>query len=337
MAGAVFVYCGLFLYENEENTIHNKLDELWRFLDEKSEKAIRGHVTIIQKLGLAANLGITKIFGDKVWTKQNLVSNCCLSFLTISSMVSICTIYFASRGLTLDYFLLHNVSQFSFAVSFLALLLSPLLKTYQQSKRLWLITATVSILVFLCQIVTDTFYFSKISPDVYPDMTMIDYLFINAPPLVFALIAIIQFPPIFRNVVETVFIGKKSNNKSKGIILALMVIGFIVYTMSSSLYKNTDSTGRVLYGFVAHSHFDYVICFLGFYGVAWLFLVVLLLTLAGLLSIHSTLWGAIKRPAYSIARHKVFNKHKQLVIVGAALLGYAIHLPSIVKEIIGAF
>ena len=324
--GIALMYCGALLYENEENAIHNKLDDWWKALDAKGKVAVNGHLSIMQKFAFAAFGIITKIFGVKAWSWQNFFATCCICGISahLSSLAIELPFYEASDW---RIFIFQNSQDFYFVLVFSCLLFCPLVKSFANKKRFWVIA------VFLIYVVSYN-TFNKFPAG--RGFFQIGIYLANCALWV-AFDAALMGYSYFSKCVLNLFLHKPA---SKGNIVAsvvwlIFIIGGVL-AIKSSYHMETYSEQHHQISIASGNLIVGAFIIMGLLGVVWLAFASLLLSLIALVMLHSALWGMMQRPVYSIAHHKLMKEKKLLLGVGLVLSGYACRVPEFVKEVFKA-
>jgi hypothetical protein len=81
IAGLLLLYAGLFLAENEEGKMQNRLEELWIRVDELRSRAMTRQAALLQQIaGLVAG-GFAALFGRKFFSVKSVASCLCSTWL----------------------------------------------------------------------------------------------------------------------------------------------------------------------------------------------------------------------------------------------------------------
>jgi hypothetical protein len=90
VAGVLLLYAALFLYENEQGEIQNKLEEWWVRLVDRQSGALSRHTAFMQEVANLATRGFDRVFGEKLVSPQAVgvsvcysIGSCLLAILTI--------------------------------------------------------------------------------------------------------------------------------------------------------------------------------------------------------------------------------------------------------------
>lgn len=336
--GFAFMCYSYALYETEEKKLQNRLDDAWLRLDDYSQKKIKGHATATQAIGVAVTTAIEKIFGNKIWSWQNALATSCLSCLSFNLLLVSWVLYFMDVEFSLNYFLIHNIAQFIYVFSFAILLLAPLSRNFRASRKLWSVAVVLGSLVVAYRYQADFYEQGKDYIETENNIYLRqEYLVSHAFILCFVQVVIMYFTPLFRSVFELLLLGRRTKANWQLLAVNLALVGYIVFTISYNLKKEITDTGFVLYSFIAHDILSLAICYLGLYGLVWFALAFIFALLACLLLLHSIFWNLLNRQVYAIGRYKLFNQHKAIFTTGLLLLGYGVHVPELLKQIIAAF
>jgi hypothetical protein len=326
-AGAAFLYCGLFLYEKEENALHNRLDSFWKSLDRHSKRAVGFHSNIVQRFADIALAAINKICGERVWSSQNFFATACLSVMSVTSFAVVGALAL-HRRIPSDSFIRIISHDGGTAVMFAILLFLPLVKWMSNRMCIWRASVGgVWVLLFVL---------SNGRPQGYGPLALFvyfDWLIVWA----FLILGFMVFSGLCKKVLNAVA------TKSVGAISVLAVLIYLVLIVGTALtikanwhvVQHADLHGVF---FVSSDNiFAIVFIFLGFFGSMYLNFALFIFFILALLLLHSVLWGIVNRPIYAMSRHKIFNRHKTLCGIGLILLGLGVKIPSVALEIVKAF
>ena len=321
--GICFVYSGLFLYEKEENEIHNRLENWWIFLDAKAQHLVKHHSNIIQRFAALALEAINKICGRKVFSFQSFFANVCISVISVSSISIIGTAVLVLSGRipfdgTIRIFT-HEGADF---IVFATLLFLPLISWVSNKIAIWetaVASAWVLLYILSNEIPQDLGYF--IMPIVWAICILI-------------LMTLCWLSKMVLNMVKNE--AASAASIAAIITYCIIIIGTLITAKDNyTLTINADHHGRF---FVSSSNIlQIILIYLGFFGFVWLNFTAFIFATLSLLVTHSVIWESINRPLYSISRFKLFNRHKTLVGIGMVLIVYGANVPSLITKIISPF
>jgi len=326
LTGAAFLYCGCFLYEKEENELHNRLDGFWKTLDLKSQTAISYHANKIQLFSFIAFAAIIRICGNKVWSLQNFFANVCISVTSCTSF-AIIGVLLLCHWVPFNNIITVMRQEALIAVIFTILFLLPLTKLTFNRLYIWRITVGVSwalLYVSVNGMPQDISAWGLLS---YFNMLLVWVV------IVACLMVLSRLCTTGLRSVTT----KPTSFKSIGIALIYVALmSCTVFTLKRNCHLVVNADGHGTFYFDSNNIFVILFIALPFFGSVWLnFALFIFLSLA-LLIFHSVLWGSIKRPVYSLSRHKVFNKHKTLLGIGVVLISFGFHIPNVLLDLIRA-
>jgi len=72
LAGGLSLYAALFLYEDEQGRIQNKLEEWWVKLRDQEDSAISRHAAFMRAVARLATHGFDRVFGERVFSFRAL-------------------------------------------------------------------------------------------------------------------------------------------------------------------------------------------------------------------------------------------------------------------------
>lgn len=327
LSGLVFLYCGLFLYEREENALHNRLDNCWKFLDLKGRKAVNYHADIIQKFAAIALTAINKICGSKVYSLQNYFATVCISIMSVASFPIIGLLVLHSRipwSSIIPILKVEGITLIIFGI----LLLQPLFNWSSKRMSIWMTLVGIAW--------ASLYVNANGKPEEFGVLGLISYF--DWLILWIALVPGLMVLSLLSKMALNAIAAKSVSFESMAVILiycTLITGTAITIKTTSHLIQNTQGHGE----FYLSSDNLVVILFivLTFLGSMWLNFALIIFFALSLLLLHSMLWGIIERPIYSLSRHHIFNQHKTLVGIGLTLIAYSIKIPQLVLDIIKSF
>jgi hypothetical protein len=92
LLGFSLLYAALFLHENEEGQLQNRLEKLWVAVDDLSKVALSKQAAFLQQVSAMANSALNKVFGTRLFSvgavsaSLSLSMGCVSLFLTYVSM-----------------------------------------------------------------------------------------------------------------------------------------------------------------------------------------------------------------------------------------------------------
>jgi hypothetical protein len=83
LIGLLMLYAGVFLTETEEGGLQNRLEELWIRVDDAQSKAMTRQAALLQQVSRFSVNGITKVFGQKLFSIASIASCLCFSMASL--------------------------------------------------------------------------------------------------------------------------------------------------------------------------------------------------------------------------------------------------------------
>lgn len=85
VTGVVLVYAAVFLYEDEQGRMQNKLEVWWIRLNDRSHHAISRHTKFLRNIASVTSLGFDKLFGESLFS---------VKFVNVSASFSMASFVF---------------------------------------------------------------------------------------------------------------------------------------------------------------------------------------------------------------------------------------------------
>lgn len=80
LLGFSLLYAALFLHENEEGQLQNRLEKLWVAVDDLSKIALSKQTAFLQQVSSMANSALNKLFGARLFSLVAVSTSLCFSF-----------------------------------------------------------------------------------------------------------------------------------------------------------------------------------------------------------------------------------------------------------------
>jgi hypothetical protein len=80
LLGLSLLYAALFLHENEEGQLQNRLEKLWVAVDDLSKTALSKQTAFLQQVSAMANSALNKLFGKRLFSAGAVSASMCFSF-----------------------------------------------------------------------------------------------------------------------------------------------------------------------------------------------------------------------------------------------------------------
>ena len=87
VAGALSLYAALFLYEDDQGRIENRLEEWWVRLDDQRNAAVSRHTAFMREVARLAGRGFDRLFGHRLFSLQAFGASSALSMSTFWAML----------------------------------------------------------------------------------------------------------------------------------------------------------------------------------------------------------------------------------------------------------
>jgi hypothetical protein len=84
LLGAVFIWCGLFLYESEAGQIENRLDDLWRDVEARRQRTISAYGAFMRTVAAKTDRLLTGVFGRKLISLRFTIISACATIATVN-------------------------------------------------------------------------------------------------------------------------------------------------------------------------------------------------------------------------------------------------------------
>jgi hypothetical protein len=83
MAGLIAVYAALFLYEDEQGKIRNKLEEWWIRFDDEERAALSRHAAFAREMARLGSRGFDLLFKDRLFSRYAFSVSVCFSIASV--------------------------------------------------------------------------------------------------------------------------------------------------------------------------------------------------------------------------------------------------------------
>jgi hypothetical protein len=330
MAGCLFIYCSLFLYETEEGRLENVLERWWRRVRVLRTHAVSLETAFLKVVAEITSRGFSLLFGDRLFGAKAIAASFCYSVAAVSLVVLIEILLKSALfaevygSLTKDIFF--QGGAFVFFV-FLGSL-GPFIHR-QSAKLTWLAFVIMAIASL------PIFYFGVLKRDEPLDEPTIRFVLqMGLIRQGFVLPLAMAFNSLFIVFTRTTLLRAAESSsflKIVGYSVASALLAFAFYYVPNrcGLYaveRAANLKVSLIIG-ISLRTFGTANLFAGLVASAWLLVV-------AVMALQRLIWPVIERPIYALYRHKVLTKQKKLVFfTGVALVSIA--LPS-VGRVLGA-
>lgn len=304
--GAILIYASIFLYEDEEGKIQNKLEDLWLKISNARKYALSKHTAFMQMIAKLMTIGFDRIFGSRLFSLQSIGVSICYAMVFLNL-----TLLIISRNDTYD-----SLSSLLFS---LILGTIPVLIRDKFWLRVWFM-----LFVFLSLT-------SFILPMLYYSIAAFYLHHTDAALILLVIIISIGLSAAL----FTLFIGimRKSLNRistSESVLkisLAALFNGIpflILYVLFKLMLHNIASYSerRLFADFnTSLSTFLMIAVFCGwFVNGVFVMTAIIFVSLSLLMVLHRLFWPFLDRPIYSLQKLGIAKRSKLLGSMGAMLI-----------------
>lgn len=330
--GLIFIYLGLFLYEDEQGKIQNTLEESWIKIDRHQHSALAKHLTFMGVVTRIMSVALNRVFGEKLLSIKSIGVSACYSNASV---------YICSRLLAWyqsDYSMLFRPTWMYISwiilkiLVFIALGLVPIFIT----KSIWL-------KIWFGAVIFGIFCWELIEAIMRYDITQIDDVFMAAQMSVNTGIVIgIAFDVFFIAAIRKVLrwkLGELNYPKLTAIFVFNIIMALALFFIPVLYFIPNPSTSII----AAYYNDLLSLSLLGLFRgivlsnlfIALFAIIVVLLTITVLA--HQIFWPLLARPVYSLQKLGVAKRSKFLSTTGVILIifgvGGATWLEKIVEKL----
>jgi hypothetical protein len=318
LAGALLLYVALFLYEDEELRLQNRLEALWRFINTLQSSSLSKEAAFLRETSRITNRGLDLLLGEKLFSVQLVAIAMCFSFVSILWFIAVSHFYSNFNPL-IDIV----------AVVFLLLGLAPIMRSKAPaSPRLrkhggrtnWYYPFLI-VLVLSTAVICERYWLG------YDEWTPFLALGILGGTLSDSL-----FFVFFRWILRKV--AGFSNVWTLGLCgVAMAAVGGLLVAPSISLQ---DRVGDLASGAGGDAEFYSTLTAMMVSATNWVDAIcaVLAIGVMTVLLLHRILWPLIKRPLYAANRKQLIKNSKLLGTLGTACILYAFPSNPLVRGIL---
>jgi hypothetical protein len=294
--GFLLIYIALFLHEDEEGKLQNRLEELWVRIDDLQEKALSKQTVFLQELLRLLNRAFDTLLGEKLFSLRSITVSFCYSWASAMFLEN-CSIRLrtGARGVSI----IADVLDWLWPVLLFAL------GTVAGALKGKLYT---DFMMGLWGFIAGWFCWA-LWPQSHRTYLLGNAIFFGA--LLLGLICDIAFVALSRRVFRVV----ARLNKGTTIILVLLANVLVAILYAAPFYYWWFIYTIVPPGFlvtVSSTNLIAVCCALSI-------ILVMLIAL-----IHRLLWPVVSRPVYAMGRGQLVRQPKLLLSVAIVLLTWAI-------------
>jgi hypothetical protein len=308
LAGAALLYLALLLYEDEEGTLQNKLEEFWLYLQRLREESVQRHESILQSLAAFISDVLDTLFGTKLFSWHAAAVSMHLSF---ASWFLLNLFMDGLGGIIWRVWLMYCGCQMA-AVTFLAHFGSD-----RSRYRAYFRVSTFQIL-FPILVLSMIAPFAAIK-------TAGNYMI----PLLFSLFVLLSFAfDVFFIAVTRIVLRRVASFRSPIAIVSVVSVNAAMITLLAVApwfavaYLKQSKHEHFLQTYVPA--YDWVLQGSSLSNGPSVAAATCFLVLVLALMIHSTLWPNLSRVIYSLQRYEIVRKKKLLGALGCVFVTAAI-------------
>lgn len=313
--GVLLIYVALFLYEEEEGRLENRLEQWWQRIRRLHSAAISKEIAFLRVVIQLTSNGLNQLFGKRLLGLQAVTASVSYS-VTASYLFLMLYFMFRLKIYEPKMFFFVSVGVSLFVGVFL------LREPRRNLLRQW---------IYLLFMAAFAIYVFRISLSFNPALGRYGSSGLAVCVLILAVISDVFFLALIRALLNWVS-QAKTFTKMFAVSVAIGAAG-VSMTLFPLLaaspfrsFRDSKATFFLLLG--SANCLDMIV------SLAWL-------GLAATMLLHRVIWPIAERPIYALYRHQVFTKHRTLVLFsGMAILGLAVPsvgeaLAKVVKEIHG--
>jgi len=298
--GFLALYVAFFLYEDKENEIQNRLEEMWVGIHERARLRGNTAVALLNSAGVKMDSLMNRCFGKKLFSGVALYSSLSLS----SAGAGIALLYKFNRTFpSRDEGLL-----FSFFATYCYLYYT-IYKTEENNKK---VTVAKLFFMLLCFVIAGTLAFLFVSPDP-------TYIWVVGKEPWFLATFTLSF---LSDILVIILIRNVSRFLCSSVSLSRLLAAFFALTLVPCISAVAYGVGDGRRGGQIGSVLFYVgllnITTSVFSLIPALFVIALLL--------HFIAWPLLSKLLYPLPRHGVVGSRKTLSAVGVLALTFAFNL-----------
>src|SRR6266852_4710232 len=88
VAGSIFIYFALFLYENEQGKIQNVLENLWVRINDYNKTLLSKQTVFMREVARFTENSFRKLFGERLFSLRPAAVSACFSFASLFFILS---------------------------------------------------------------------------------------------------------------------------------------------------------------------------------------------------------------------------------------------------------
>lgn len=310
--GSYLLYIAIFIYEDSEKKIQNRLQDWWIELSDRKEKWTTKHKILIRKVTSFIEEAFISLFGEKIISRRFIAVS-----LTLS-LVSIYTFFYSFYPPTLEetkgtpiifYYICNGL--------IIYLLLEALIKGFVLKSKAFELLLYLLLSICFLVIVFGSVYWGRslgvnISiPHFSGGVTLIFILFLLSDILFLAITRICY---------------KYFDTLNTGSSLIIITINFCLVTILA-FYISTPKTVELLFDIPLDSYphkAQLVSTILNISNFPAIIASGLFFLIGTTFFIHRVTWEFIKRPIYVLQRYNVISKKAMIIALGLILLKFGI-------------
>jgi hypothetical protein len=321
-----FFYAAFFLYEDEEKTLQNKLENWWLRLNYFSQNALSRHTFIAKKIIFSINNFINRLFGKKLFSIHACLLSLCFSFASfglISSYIVFNERYSDQISISWWSSITKEKMIFTYLAIFifysLLILISLKIKFLFQKLIFLLVVlgSTILILIF------GRDFFSYIEHKADYDRSN----WLDQGPFVVSILLAVVYDLFFVTIIRKILLITYRLNSLIIIILVMIanfVLAFIMLFGATFFVDFIDKkfeVSKIIPGTCEYHDFSepigVIVASTNLFSILFS---VLFFCFALILLLHRLAWPILSRPIYAVSRFGIFRHRKILALIGLTLL-----------------
>ncbi|MFZ0819576.1 MAG: hypothetical protein WAM91_05870 [Candidatus Acidiferrales bacterium] len=312
--GALLIYAGLFLKEDEERKVQNLLVKAWSLIDDAEKAAISSQTAFMRTVAQLTTRALQRVFGEKLFSVRSLGVSVCLSMASLSFMLAITWLRNLNTGAQ------QNSKPNAMIVSgALVCVILAAISTRIRSRPLFLLwffsVLMVSYMLFDYLFLRGTFNLPSILGVEETQPTTAKAMF------AVALIGGAVFDLLF--IAATRFVLLRIPMMKGFLSIVLTVLANLLLALLCILAPILVMNGFPLLGWTIRDVIGMLILYSNLidFLVACAFLI-----FAAIMVLHRIFWPFIERPLYALDKFGVIKRPRLLVSVGLLLVGFGLGL-----------
>lgn len=340
MGGLLFIYAAVFLYEDEQGKLQNKLEDWWIRIEDTQRTMLSRHTNLMRYLAGVMTSVIDRLFGARLLSIQSVGVSICYSYASVIfvSILYILLVKFVGvKYLDIENTFQHMpivVALFLLIISTITMFFFLFLGTLPSftSRIVWQVLWSVLLGGFFILWLISMYSMSLIWATDEPDISPPKLTAIMFAVLLVGLGASSAFSTAFIAITRKILrwsSGLDSASKITAVILlnsalSIVLIAaplFWIHTIiESDWISNLESDLSEMAGFAMFAILGGAAFFTAVSNTIPALLSILFVGFALIMLVHQLLWPLLLRPIYALQRLGIAKRSKLLGTVGALLV-----------------